>query len=185
MNAVVVPEKRLLEPTLKAAVIYDDFEFAARTAALLERAAVRADEVIECDIRPWRLDLLKPSVLADVALAETADADLMVVALSKTHVPPDTLLEWLELWADRRRVRDAALLALCPEETAGPMSSRARLKEFAAWRGLLFLGDRRLQAEGDSMELIHRWWRRKHLVTPEFSWRADPPGSLRDWGINE
>ena len=102
MHAVVAREKRWLEPTLKAAILYDDFEFAARTAALLERAVVRSAEAMQWEVKPWRLDLLKPSSLADAALAETADADLMVVALSRTHLPPDTLLEWLERWAQRR-----------------------------------------------------------------------------------
>ena len=47
MNAVVAREKPLLAPTLKAAIIYDDFDFAARTAALLERVAVRSDEAMQ------------------------------------------------------------------------------------------------------------------------------------------
>jgi hypothetical protein len=47
MNAIVAREKRWLELTLKAAVIYDDFDFAARTAALLERAAIRSDEALQ------------------------------------------------------------------------------------------------------------------------------------------
>ena len=185
MSAIVVSEKRLLEPTLKAAIIYDDFDFAARTAALLERAAVRSAEAMQWDVKPWRLDLLKPSSLADAALAETADADLIVVTLSKTHLLPDTLLDWLERWAARRQIRDAALMVLCPEETAGPMSSRERLKEFAVWRGLLFLGNHNLLAEGDSLDFVHRLWRRKQPVMPTLSWSADPSDSPRHWGINE
>jgi hypothetical protein len=185
MKVVFAREKHLLEPMLKAAVIYDDFDFAARTAALLERAAVRSDEVVQWDVKPWRLDLLTPSSLAEAALAETADADLMVVTLSKTHVLPDTLLDWLECWAERREIRDAALLLLCPEETAGPRSSWERLKEFAEWRGLLFLGSHNLQAEGDSLDFIHRLWRQKQPVMPMLSWSADPPDSPRHWGINE
>ncbi len=185
MNAVVAREKHLLEPTLKAVIIYDDFDFAARTAALLKRAAIRSDEAIEWDVKPWRLDLLKPSSLADAALAETADTDLMVVALSKTHLLPDALLDWLDQWAERRQIQDAALMVLCPEETAGPMSARSRLKEFAEWRGLLFLDQRRWPDEGDSMDFVHRLWRQKKPVNPAFSWSVDPPYSARHSGINE
>jgi hypothetical protein len=185
MHAVVAREKSLLAPTLKAAVIYDDFDFAARTAALLERAAIRSDEVMQWDVKPWRLDLLKPSALAEAALAETADADLIVVALSKTHLPPDLLLDWLERWAARREIQDAALMVLCPEETAGPTSSWDRLKEFATERGLLFVGSRRVPEEGDSTDFVHQLWRRKQHVTPTLSWSADPPRPLRHWGINE
>ena len=84
MNAIATHEKRLFEMTLKAAVIYDDFDFAARAAALLERVAIRADEAMKWDVKPWRLDVLKEPSLADTALDETADADLIVVALRKT-----------------------------------------------------------------------------------------------------
>src|SRR6266568_940537 len=136
MNTVVASKKELIELTLKAAVIYDDFDFAARTAALLDRATARLDETTKWDLKPWRLDLLEPSSLADAALEETMDADLVVVALCKNHLLPDDLMEWLEHWAGHRQVGNAALMVLCPEETAGPMSSWNRLKEFAGWRGL-------------------------------------------------
>jgi hypothetical protein len=116
---------------------------------------------MEWDVKPWRLDLLKPSVLAETALAETADMDLIVVVLSKTHLLPETLLDWLGRWAERRQIRDAALMVLCPEETAGPRSAWSRLKEFAEWRGLLFLDKRRWSDQSDSMEFVHRLWRQK------------------------
>jgi hypothetical protein len=184
MNAMVA-RRCLIELTLKAAVIYDDFDFAARTAALLERAAIRPDEATKWDLKPWRLDLLKPSSLADAALDETADADLMVVALCKTRRLPDELLEWLEHWAAHRQVADAAVLGLCPEEIAGPRSSGNRLREFAEWRGLLFLGSHSLQNDGDSMDFIQRVWQRKHPGLPEQTGRTAPMQAPRHWGINE
>ena len=76
-------------------------------------------------------------------------------------------------------------MMLCPEEAAGPMSAWERLKEFAATRGMLFLGNRQLHAEGDSVELLHRLWRRKQPLLPTLSWSADPPDSPRHLGINE
>ena len=185
MNAVVDREKQLQELTLKAAIIYDDFDLAARTAALLERAAARSDEAMQWDIEPWRLDLLQPSALGDAALIETADADLVAVALDWTHLPPDSLLDWLERWAERRKVRDAALLVLCPEETIGPMSSWECLKEFAEWQGLLFLGGRRTPEEEDSAALMNRLWRRKQPVRPTPPRWTEPPASTHHWGINE
>jgi len=151
----------------------------------LERAAARSDEAMQWDVNPWRLDLLKPSFLAEAALAETADADLVVVALSKTHVLPEALLGWLDHWAERRHVQDAALMVLCPEETAGPRSSWGRLKELADWRGLLFLDNRHLSEGQDSMSLVHHFGQGKRPVNPAISWTADPPQSPRHWGINE
>jgi hypothetical protein len=184
MHAMVA-RKNLIELTLKAAVIYDDFDFAARTAALLERAAIRSDEAMEWDVKPWRLDLLKPSSLADAALDETLDADLIVVALCKTHLLPDELMAWLEHWAAHRQIGNAALLVLCPEETAGPMSSWNRLKEFAEWRGLLFLGSHNLQSDVESTDLVHQLWQRKQPADTELPGSADPAQAPRHWGVNE
>jgi hypothetical protein len=185
MNAIVARKKELIELTLKGAVIYDDFDFAARTAALLERAAIRSDEAMKWDVQPWRLDLLKPSSLAAAALEETMDADLIVVALCKTHLLPDELMEWLENWAAHRQVGDAAILVLCPEETAGPRSCWNRLKEFAEWRGLLLLGSHNLRNDLESMDVVHHLWQRKQPVIPESPWLADPARATRHWGLNE
>ncbi len=96
MNAIAIRDERLIEMTLKATVIYDDFDFATRAAALLERVALRVHEAMKWDVKPWRLDVLKQSSLAEVAGAEAADADLIVFALSKTHSPPPELTVWLE-----------------------------------------------------------------------------------------
>ena len=185
MNAILTRERQLIEMTLKAALIYDDFDFAARTTALLERVARRTDEAMQWDVKPWRLDVLKTTSLADAALAETADADLMVVALCRTHVSPDELMEWLEQWASRRQISDAAMMVLCPEETAGPLSLWDQLREFAEWHGLPFLGWRNLPDDEDSMEFVRRMWRRKQPVAPALPWSPDQPRSPRHWGINE
>jgi len=154
MRAAAAREETGWKLTLKAAVLYDDFDFAARTAARLERAARGADQALEWEIKPWRLDFLIPSSLAEVALDEISDADLMVVALCQTHVLPDSLLEWLERWARSRRNPDTALMVLCPEEAAGPRSSWTRLQEFADWHGLPLLGQHNLRGEEDTLDFV-------------------------------
>ena len=156
MNAALASHESLRKLKLTAAVLYDDFDFAARTAALLEHATSRSGEVLKWDFKPWSMDLLKPAFLANAALEETASADLIVVALCKTHRLPDELMDWLKKWAERGQSQDAALLVLCPEETAGPMSSWNRLKEFAEWRDLHFLGSHNLQPE--SLDLVQQLW---------------------------
>ena len=188
MNAIAKQEKRLFEMTLKAAVIYDDFDFAARAAALLERVAIRADEAMKWDVKPWRLDVLKPSSLADAALGETADADLIMVALRKTHSLPDELMDWLESWAMKRQTEDAAVMVLCPEENAASMPLWHELKEFAERHGLPFLGSRILRDDGDSMDFVHRLWQQKQPpqpVVPTLELFAESARSPRHWGINE
>jgi len=188
MNAIATRENRLFEMTLKAAVIYDDFDFAARAAALLERVAIRADEAMKWDVKPWRLDVLKEPSLADTALDETADADLIVVALRKTPSLPDELMGWLESWAMKRQTEDTAIMMFCPEGNIASTLLWHELKEFAKWLGLHFLGSRNLRDDGNSMEFVHRLWQRKQppqpvVATPESF--AESPHPSGHWGINE
>ena len=96
MNAMMLRDEGVVEMTLKATVIYDQFEFATRATALLERVAARVHEAVKWDVTPWRLDLLKSSALAEAALAEAAEADLLVFALSRTPAPPAEFTVWLE-----------------------------------------------------------------------------------------
>ena len=188
MNAITTHEKRLFEMTLKAAVIYDDFDFAARAAALLERVAIRADEAMKWEVKPWRLDMLKQSSLADAALDETTDADLIVVALRKTPSLPDELMGWLERWAMKRQTEDAAMMVLCPEENAASTPLWRELKEFAERHGLPFLGSRILRDDGNSMDFVHRLWQRKQQpqsVVSTLESFAQSPHPSGHWGINE
>ena len=188
MSAIATQEKNLFELTLKAAVIYDDFDFAAQAAALLERVAIRADEAIKWDIKPWRLDVLKEPSLADAALGETTDADLIVVALLKTPALPDELTGWLESWVMKRPAEDAAMMVFCPEENTASMPLWHSLKEFAEWHSLPFLGSRNLREDGNSMDFVHRLWQRKQPpqpVGPMLGSYAESVHPSGHWGINE
>jgi hypothetical protein len=188
MNAITLQEERLIKMTLKAAVIYDDFDFAVRAAALLERVAIRADEAMNWDIKPWRLDVLQEPSLADAALDETADADVIVVALRKTPSHPDELMNWLESWAMKLQTEDPAMMVFCPEKNAAPTPLWHELKEFAEWRSLHFMGSCNLRDDWNAMEFVHRLWQWKQPPQPvvptleSFAESAHPSGH---WGINE
>ena len=188
MNAIATHEERLSQMTLKAAVIYDDFNFAAQATALLERVAIRADEAMKWDVKPWRLDVLQEPALADDALGETADADLILVALRKTPSLPDELMGWLESWAMKRQTEDTAMMVFCPEENAASTPLWHSLKEFAEWQSLPFLGSRNLRDDANSMDFVNRLWQRKQPPQPvgpmlvSLAESARPSGH---WGINE
>src|SRR5690349_6200934 len=96
---------------LKAVIIYDDFDSATQATGLLERVALRVDENIKWDIKPWRGDVLKQPTLAALTVAVAANADLIVLALNHLQPPPLGLLDWLKSWAKHRRIKDAAVLA--------------------------------------------------------------------------
>ena len=188
MSAIANREKSLFELTLKAAVVYDDFDFAARAAALLERVAIRTDEAMKWDVKPWGLDVLQEPSLANAALNETADADLIVVALRKTPSLPDELMGWLESWAMERQTENTAMMVFCPEENAASTPLWHSLKEFAEWHNLPFLGSHNLRDDGNPINFVHRLWQRKQPpqpVGPTFESFAESAHPSGHWGINE
>jgi len=189
MDAIAKHEQDLSALTLKAAIIYDDFDFAARAAALLERVAIHSDKVVKWDVKPWRLGVLKSSILANAALDETADADLIMVALCKIHSTPTELTDWVESWATKRQIADAAVMVLCPEDNAAPTPLWRELKGFAERHGLPFLGRHIWGDDEDSTNfIINRLWQQKHPPQPVVSkleLSAESSRSPRHWGINE
>jgi len=188
MNAIAIRDESFFEMTLKATVIYDDFDFATRAAALLERVAIRVREAIKWDVKPWRLDVLKQSSLAEAAVAEAADADLIVFALSKTPSPPAELTVWLEHWKTHRQIEDAAVMVLSPAERAVATPFWLEVKQFAERYGLAFLSSHDVRENGDSMQFVHQLWERKQPAAPALELLADTPHlprPPRHWGINE
>ena len=185
MNAIAMQDESRFETTLKATVIYDDFDIATRAAALLERAAIRVHEAVKWDVKPWRLDVLKQASLAEFARAEAADTDLIVFALSKTPSPPAELTAWLEDWEAHRQIEDAAVMVLFPGEHAAALPLWRELKQFAERHGLAFLSSHDVRDNGDSMQFVHRLWLQRQSAVPVLGPPADSPHPLRHWGINE
>jgi len=188
MNAIAIRDESPFEMTLKATVIYDDFDFATRAAALLERVAVRVHEAMKWDVKPWRLDVLKESSLAEAAVAEAADADLLVFALSQTPSPPVELTVWLQQWKTYRQIEDVAVMVLSPAEHPAATPLWLELKQFAARYGLAFLSSRDVRENGDSMQFVYQLWQRKQPTAPALELLAEsppPPRPPPHWGINE
>ena len=188
MNAIAIRDESVFGMTLKATVIYDDFDFATRAAALLERVAARTQEAIMWDVKPWRLDVLKQPSLAEAAGAEAADADLLVFALSRTQAPPPELTSWLGQWEAHRQNQDAAVMVLTRSEHTAATPLWHNLKEFAFGHGLAFLNSQDVRENGDSMQFVHQLWERKQPAAPALELLADTPHlprPPRHWGINE
>jgi hypothetical protein len=190
MNGVPLQKGGLLDRVLKAVIIYDDFDSATRATALLERVAVRADEEIKWDIKPWKFDVLKQPTLAALTVAVAANADLIVLALRRIHSTPTELLDWLEDWAKHRRIEDACVLALYSYKTHTPSMPLNKLRIFAEEQHLTLLDSRKVRKkDGNPAPFVHRLQQRKRLVVSA----ASPPGPSfaerlpipHHWGINE
>jgi hypothetical protein len=109
MSATAIRDERFLEATMNAMIIYEEYSSAERANALLKRASDRADAAEQWSVKPWRLDMLDWPPLAQDAQRDGAEAHLIVLAVGRRAELPPGLLSWLEGWARRRRVEDAAL----------------------------------------------------------------------------
>ena len=152
---------------LKAVIIYDEFDSAACATALLERVALNAGEAIKWDIKPWRCDVLQQPTLAALTIAVAANADLIVLALHRTHFPPAGLLDWLKNWAQHRRIEDAAVLTLHADTGSHPSNAWNGIKAFVERQHLTFLGSHKVSTHKNSESpFFHRLHQHKRLTAP-------------------
>jgi hypothetical protein len=182
MNAVSATNENLFAATLKSVMVYDDFNFAAHAAAMLEWVAGQADQNLKWDVKPWRLDLLRQLSLTELAEAEAADADLVVLALTEPQSPSDDLLNWLEHWAARREIEDAAVMLLYPVRDAAPAPLAERLQQFAGARGLTFMGGHEVWPDKSSATFIRQ---QRAFDATEFPPVTEFPRISDHWGLND
>ena len=169
-------------------IIYDNFYFAAKANAIFQGDTHEGEAATQWDVRPWRLDGLTLSAEADLALADAADARLMVFAGPRAQSLPYWLEDWLEKWVARCRVADAALAVIGGKNgEALTMPARPELSRFASKHGLNFVVNAHIAAGRRAKFVASANFKeesprlRKHrrpLVAPTYS-------SHRHWGINE
>ena len=130
---------------MKALIIYKNPASAAKVNSALQRAAQHADASVQWVIRPWRVSLLKFPPAAEEALADAADAHLIIFAGGIKQSLPFWLLRWLEHWTQRRQIENAALAVFC-EGIADALSKSTTLElsDFATCHGLDFIFDERV-----------------------------------------
>jgi hypothetical protein len=173
---------------MNAVIIYEESDSASKANELLRRASDRAGAATQWSVKPWRLDMLDSPALAEEAQRDATRAQLIVLACRGQGEAFSRLLNWLEAWAERRQVQDAAL-AVFDGDQAGTLSASTTpaLGEFAQRHGLSFiLGD-----VDQDLEQPQQWEGPRELDIAETAILAEelleqaPPWYYRHWGINE
>ena len=188
MSATTIRDDNAFEATMNAVIIYDRFDFAAKAKAMLERAAHGTGEAAHWSVKPWRVDMLKLPPAAEAALAEAAEAHLIVLALRQVQSFFPWLADWLERWATCRQVQEAAL-AVWDSENADtrPVRATPELSQFAGRHGLSLLFDDSAPVEDESSMFASDLHEREVTFTPTLQHILEQP--VRDyyqhWGINE
>jgi hypothetical protein len=173
---------------MEAVIIYEDLDVASRAIARLDNASHGEDDVTRWGLKWWRLDALNAQPAAEQALTESRDAHLMVLAVHDQAEISAALLRWLENWAARRRVQDAAL-AVFDGASSKTLSLAAspELSAFAARNGLSLI----VQPATKSSRNRPSAFPRPEVDPPLFAPGLQPLGAspdfshLRDWRISD
>jgi hypothetical protein len=186
MSVAAIRDESAFEARLNAVIIYDDRDVAAKAKAALDRAVERADRALTWSVELWRLDMLNLPPTADAALVEASAAHLVVLGVRQSRLLPVWLWEWLEEWALRRQVPDAAL-ALFHGAAAGAGTPTPALAEFAERHGLSYIFGGSSANEADSGAFVRSLRERETSVTPTLRHLLDEPARdfYRHGGINE
>ena len=124
------------DSAMKVLVIYDGCQIAARAIAIL------ADTTVQWSIRFWQLNSLSLPPAAERALVEAAGAQLILLAGRRVRALPAFLRSWLEQWATRRQIENAALAVMSDEPNAAFSAFVPfELSEFAGQPGLSFTAE--------------------------------------------
>jgi hypothetical protein len=127
---------------MKALIIYRDFASAAKANTILQRSFHNSGLSVQWNIKPYGIGMLKFPPNARLALADAADAHLLMFAGCRAHCFPFWLQDWLERWASVRQIKDVAL-AVFREANSDRFSQSGipELLSFADRHGLSFILD--------------------------------------------
>lgn len=129
------PDRTGGAPTFKVVVIYDDLRAGQRAMhTFWSLVAGLPDQTEPLQPQLWRFDLLDYPHRFAWALAHSADADLLLLSVSKEGDLPPTADYWLEQWLAGKHGKRAGLVALLgpADEMDGPESTRFQLVQAAA-----------------------------------------------------
>lgn len=185
MSATAMQEGNANDAMLNAVIIYDTLDLAVMAKVMLERG--RADEPTHWNVKPWRVDMLKLPPAADVALAEAAEARLMLLAVLQVQSFLPWLLDWLEQWAACRQVKETGLAVWDGGTFAHARPERhPELSQFARRHGLTWIfGDHALVEDKSSMDAsdLHE---REVLLTPTLPHILEQSErGYQHWGLND
>jgi hypothetical protein len=173
---------------INVVVVYHDFAAGLRAKAFCDYLGKRFSPEFQIGFKLWRFDILELAICRKAALAEAANADIMVIAAESSSPLPASLMGWLEDWAMQHAVEDAALILLL-EHAAGADSESlaplANLRQLAEHAGAPFFCSGPV-SPSDSWHAVFdeiQW--RAHALTSTLKQILDHPTTWQRWGINE
>jgi hypothetical protein len=127
---------------LRALVLYEDFPAGQRAKCLLDRLSPLCCFEIELTMKLWRFELLNLPLELEQAAIEAAEADIILLSVSRKTKMLAEDQEWLIRWLDHKRDQPylVCLLSNAPaDEPGADVSWAAALESFIRKAGADFI----------------------------------------------
>jgi hypothetical protein len=174
---------------MKSVILYDDLAFFSNASASLQRVGRRTDVDAGWAIVGWPIHSLEQSATRERSLVGAVDAHLIVIPDRLVHAFPFHLRKWLEQWAVRRQIQDAAVAVIGDSLHASHLKELSpELTVLVQKHGLNFITDESSAAGNAATSLIVSFSQEKKLPLP-VAIAGFPYAATRDsfqgFGINE
>jgi hypothetical protein len=130
MRTQLEPNTRMDESEKEIAVmiLYDDLAAAQWAGEVFSSIGESPENNLRFRLQPWRLDFLADPDWADVATAEAAEAELLVVSMSRPSRLPVVIEKWLRAWLNNKHGSDAAVVVLSDKKSGNALGNATRLE---------------------------------------------------------
>ena len=111
--------------TFTTVIVYEDFETGKMAKKTCDFLSAQLGEECKVNIQMWKFDVLAITKLRELAAADAAAADMIIVASHGMDELPNEVKSWIELWLSER-YHPLAIVALCdsvPEGVVNPVET--------------------------------------------------------------
>jgi len=171
-------------PSFEVLLAYQDFSSGIRAKEFFDRLVRDHGRLFRFLCHLWKFDVLLAPELGDQAVAEAADADMIVIAThAQTELPP-AVKDWVELWLRQTRTPGAlvALLDGVQPSVGSPFAVPTYLREVAERARMKFFCDNLESPEIEFLFAVTETQQPSHL---EFGRDFRNSVAHSHWGINE
>ena len=112
------PENPYVEPSLKVLIVYNDAAVGRRAMGVLLKLAAHSAEPVRVAPTLYRFELLDDPHWRELAAADAADSDMIILSTSVADELPETVNAWAKASLARRGGASTAMLTLFGSQEA-------------------------------------------------------------------
>lgn len=175
-------------PTFTVVIVYEDLASGKQAMNTYSRLLQEFGEDYVFDSHMWKFEEWRTPFVKEMAAAESARADMIIVAAHAGTPLPEAVVSWTALWLDNRQDQDGALVLLLDNagENAGANPLGRFFEKSAQRAGMDFFSQSTSGPERIPSLDRTQTTRRNALATAvREEMASEGRGTNRWWGLNE